>query len=439
MNPSLITKKQLVLVLGMHRSGTSAITRALSVCGVSLGDHLMPAADENNLKGFWEDIDLNNLNIQMLSALSCDWDFLSPITPSDIQKLNDLGFFIKGMELIQKKLISNQVLGLKDPRMARLMPFWANVFDELDLKVSYVLAIRNPLSVANSLIKRDKLPREKCYLLWLIHVLSCLIHAKLKHTLVIDYDKLMLSPIDQLVRLSHFLSLELDHSQLEIYKSEFLDIELQHHTFSLDELLSDPSCSNLVRDIYKTLCDISIDHINLNNSSFAQTIKDWNFRFQDLYPALNLLDYFENELDSNLSTIHSLNLQTLDQSQIIVERDVHIQNLDFAIQSRDIHISNLDQALLDKDKRISNLDHLINDKDSHISNLDHLIVDKETHISNLNNSISNKQLEIELLTQKSINFENELRNILNSNSWKITQPLRSLSQLFKSFFQQNAK
>ena len=61
--------KRLIVVLGMHRSGTSAITRGLQVMGVGLGDRMMPAMPDN-VKGFWEDVDLNALNMEMLSA-SC--------------------------------------------------------------------------------------------------------------------------------------------------------------------------------------------------------------------------------------------------------------------------------------------------------------------------------------------------------------------------------
>ena len=55
--------KQLIVVLGMHRSGTSAITRGLKVLGVELGDQLIAAVEGDNSKGYWEDSDLNTLNI----------------------------------------------------------------------------------------------------------------------------------------------------------------------------------------------------------------------------------------------------------------------------------------------------------------------------------------------------------------------------------------
>src|SRR5665647_3705297 len=64
-----IRPQKLIVVLGMHRSGTSAVTRGLQVMGVGLGDRLMPGLEGNNAKGFWEDIDLNALNIEMMSSI----------------------------------------------------------------------------------------------------------------------------------------------------------------------------------------------------------------------------------------------------------------------------------------------------------------------------------------------------------------------------------
>lgn len=60
---------QLIVVLGMHRSGTSAITRGLQVLGVELGDQLMPGAVGDNEKGYWEDSDPNAWKIELLQTL----------------------------------------------------------------------------------------------------------------------------------------------------------------------------------------------------------------------------------------------------------------------------------------------------------------------------------------------------------------------------------
>ena len=63
-----MTSQRLIVVAGMHRSGTSAFARALEVFGISLQGRLRPSA-EDNLKGFWEDQDIVDLNEALLAQL----------------------------------------------------------------------------------------------------------------------------------------------------------------------------------------------------------------------------------------------------------------------------------------------------------------------------------------------------------------------------------
>ena len=68
-------KPQIVCVLGMHRSGTSLITRVLNLLGVYLGPdaHLM-TPNENNPSGYWEHQLITDLNDEILSRLGGSWD-----------------------------------------------------------------------------------------------------------------------------------------------------------------------------------------------------------------------------------------------------------------------------------------------------------------------------------------------------------------------------
>src|ERR1041384_6938348 len=142
-----INNKRLIVVLGMHRSGTSAVTRGLQVMGVELGNKLMPPLKGNNDKGFWEDMDLYSLHMEMISSLKRDCHFLTPIRPSDVDALRRYGYVDRAVELLRKKTADTQIFGLKDPRMANLLPFRKEVVAQSGLTVSYVLTVRHPLSV----------------------------------------------------------------------------------------------------------------------------------------------------------------------------------------------------------------------------------------------------------------------------------------------------
>src|SRR5579862_2834876 len=67
-----------IVVLGMHRSGTSALAGMLHGLGVALGPRLM-AATADNPRGYWEHIDVVAVHHQLLAALGGAWNDFRPL------------------------------------------------------------------------------------------------------------------------------------------------------------------------------------------------------------------------------------------------------------------------------------------------------------------------------------------------------------------------
>ena len=118
--------KKLVVVLGMHRSGTSAVTRGLSFLGVDLGVSFIPS-QKDNVKGFWEDKDFKELNEEMLKSLGHDWHTLKLLNGD---KLCDQlkAYRTRALDLLKTKICHSVVFGVKDPRFSLLLPFWRDLF-----------------------------------------------------------------------------------------------------------------------------------------------------------------------------------------------------------------------------------------------------------------------------------------------------------------------
>jgi hypothetical protein len=315
---------KLIVVLGMHRSGTSAITRGLKVLGVELGDNLLPPVANDNETGYWEDLDLYTLNIEMLSAIGNDWHHLTPIQPDDIEGLRQKGYFLRAVELLRQKIGDAPVFGFKDPRVSKLFPFWKEVFSRCQLDVSYVLALRNPLSVIKSLAKRGGFEAEKSYLLWLGHVLVSLADRADDKLVIVDYDRLMQSPDRELLRVAKCTGLEIDHAELQKYKREFLDQELRHTVYDLNDLFLDDACPPLVQEIYSELLEVASDKKRVDDPSLQKEIAIWASEFERLKSPLVLLDRL---------------------TQAMAGRDGQIDTLNQAVADRDVQISSLNQAL----------------------------------------------------------------------------------------------
>ena len=287
--------RRLIVVLGMHRSGTSVITRGLQTLGVDLGNSLLPV-QKDNPRGFWEDADINTLNIEILDFLGKDWHFLSPIQPEDIDILRDNGYQLRASTLLQQKMNNSQIFGFKDPRLAKLALFWKEVFTHSQFDVSYVISIRHPLSVCESLAKRHNFEFERSYLLWMEHLITSFVNTIEKKSVVVDFDSMMISPEAELIRIANKLNLQVNHTELNKFKNDFLDNKLRHTTYQLDDLKLDHTAPPLVTEIYSKALGAATDKIELDAEEFKTSVREWNEELSRQKTALLFADKLEMKI-----------------------------------------------------------------------------------------------------------------------------------------------
>src|ERR1051325_5156798 len=110
-----------VCILGMHRSGTSALAGVLNRLGVGLGDQPMPTGFDN-VRGFWEHIELVGVHQQLLAALGSDWDDPLPLAEDWWRTPTVLPFRQQIAEIVRRDFANAPLWGIKDPRLCRLWP-----------------------------------------------------------------------------------------------------------------------------------------------------------------------------------------------------------------------------------------------------------------------------------------------------------------------------
>lgn len=229
--------KKAIIVLGMHRSGTSVIARSLEVCGVSLGDKLIPGLTDNK-KGFFEDAEVNALNEGFLAEIGGTW--CSAFLPSADEAIISR-YVEKNLSALRSRFSGIKYWALKEPRITRLPFLWERIFQSLDCEIKYILANRHPFSVADSLKQRNDLPRQHALVLWMIHQ-SLGMTTLLEHGgIVVDYDNFLENPAHDLDRISlHIGSKKINPEE---FISSFLEKSLRHNKYtSFDESdFSDPT------------------------------------------------------------------------------------------------------------------------------------------------------------------------------------------------------
>lgn len=279
----------LVAVLGMHRSGTSAVARALNVFGVALGEQLHAAAQDNE-KGFWEDIDVVRLSDLALAHLGKSWTSLAPLTDEDFAALQAAGFVDEAAGLLAARLQAHPRYGFKDPRVARLGLLWRAAMARCGVRAAAVVVLRHPLSVARSLARRDGLSEERSLLLWLEYTLASLRHSAGLPRLVLDYDLLMARPAAELARMGAALGLPLQGEEAARFAGEFLDEGLRHSRFEANELARHPAALPLTADVYRALLACAEDRDTLASAALQDGLRGWCEELARLRPVLLAAD-----------------------------------------------------------------------------------------------------------------------------------------------------
>lgn len=255
-----------IVVLGMHRSGTSAIARGVAALGVHLGNDFLDAQPENPT-GYWEDRGIVDLNERVLEALGLTWDALAAIEPRRFGGWRMWKLRSEARRYLRRRFAHEPLWGFKDPRTIRLLPFWLRVLREANVDDAYLLAIRNPASVAASLHARQKMDAETAQRLWLVNVVPFLGELDGKLLSVVDYDLLMRDPSGQLERIAQRLRLSgNDRAEIERFSGEFLDASLRHTVFSLDEIDTSTEAGRLTRDAFELLYGLATDRRDSDSS-----------------------------------------------------------------------------------------------------------------------------------------------------------------------------
>lgn len=250
MNKSAATAGAGVLVLGMHRSGTSALARVLGLCGADLGARVL-GASAGNQTGHWEDAVAVEIHERLLAALGLRWD--DPVSlPADWMD-SEAGRRASAAvhDYLRDDRARHAIWAAKDPRMGLFARAWEAGAAREGLPLSAVLLLRHPAEVARSLSVRDGIAPGRGLLLWLEYTLASLeVAARLPHALI-AYDQLLgdwRAVVARLARLPGCDALAAPGGNAEAGISAFLDPALRHHREAGDASLPAP-----VREAWRQL------------------------------------------------------------------------------------------------------------------------------------------------------------------------------------------
>lgn len=323
-------KQGQILVVGMHRSGTSALTHLLSNMGANFGDLKDSiGANKENPKGFWERRDVRRLNDQILHALGCEWDTLTHFNLDSLSSDVRASFLQGAKEITGNLSLAGTSFVIKDPRVCLLLPLWLDALDNPLI----VYIHRSPFEIAKSLSARNDFDLEFGLTLWEVYASHALATLGSVPSIFIDYKDLLNNELQQAQRLEEFF-IEFGANDLGIPNPEELkgtvEASLRNQISSGNEDLMSSNQIALCKYI-NTLCegatiqpDIKAvvpsmsdrDEGLLNLKKYSRV----KFKYDELQSYKTSLKQRFNELEQ-----HHLNTREKFKMQISELRDVNAE------------------------------------------------------------------------------------------------------------------
>jgi hypothetical protein len=269
--------KTAVLVLGMHRSGTSSLAGAMIRLGGAAPLNLMPPTQDNP-KGYWESTLLMTLNEEVLAAGGSHWEDWRQFDPTRIDASSAFALKGRARSALAGEFGDASLAVIKDPRMCRLMSFWSSVFREADWSVRPVLQLRSPLEVALSLNRRDGIPLGLGCLIWLRHVLDAEAGTRGMRRAVVDWNDFLSGPRRALERVGEQCDVVWPRwSEGAVAEIDgFVSADLRRQRATDSDLRVHPAVNDLVRQAHAAFHELVE---NPTSEKVGRTLADIRQRF----------------------------------------------------------------------------------------------------------------------------------------------------------------
>lgn len=242
--------KVAVIVLGMHRSGTSSLAGLLDRFGCQ-GPATPIPGNETNTKGHFESVPVCDLNDEILKAMHSDWSEWRTLRPEWHCSPRFSEFRSRARQVLKEEFKDASLIYLKDPRLCLLLPFWLQVLTDEGYRSVVVHTHRNPLDVAASLKKRDGIELSIALLVWLRHVVEAERQSRGVSRCFTSYDKLLQDPIGIANDIEKSLGVPWPVRTPE--NLDWVDPNLRHHDHGSETVLASRTVPNLIRKIFETL------------------------------------------------------------------------------------------------------------------------------------------------------------------------------------------
>ena len=409
-----------ILVVGMHRSGTSAMSGALQRLGVALGGRLVPGAVDNP-KGYFEHERVVAIHEELFRALGSWWYDPRPLpagwmeTPAARRAEEAL------VQVLREDFSAEALWAVKDPRLCRFLPLWRKVLDRLALPAVALLVLRSPAEVAASLTARNGFGPELGELLWLRHVFDSVRDTAGLSRTVILYEDLVADPARAIDVALGRLGIPLPTAGRSEALADFIETRFQHHSHGGGTNLSPlPALAGRVFESFRALAQGGASwadfeaHLRDFDQFWAQVGPGMQAMADAVFPAIEA----NARLSEQMYALRAeLNAQLRWAEQVVQQHRVLSEQRDAV------------QAILteQRDGLQAEVSHARSDLNAQVRWAEQMLEQHRTVLGELHTQRALDRGQIQHLQA----CELELARIKASFSWRATKPLRALDAMLR--------
>jgi glycosyltransferase involved in cell wall biosynthesis len=429
-----------LLVVGMHRSGTSAVARMLSFLGAALPEHVMGTeyrGRRGNETGHWEPERLVDLHDEMLAEVGSHWDDWRRFDPTTLgpERLSHYRSAIAW--LIAEEYGDASLFVLKDPRLCRFVPLYEEILGGMGIAPRFVLPHRNPVSVLDSLATRDDMTASYASLIWLRHVLDAEEATRGKPRVFLAYEECLDDWRTVAAMISAAFGLDwprsVDDAGQEI--DAHLSRDLQHHAATPADLAADQRIGQVVRDAYEALLALTADD---GDAAALETLSRVRGEFesgQPFFADAMVEEMFVRQNRDRINREHLQRLVTMYQGEARknaeAKSDLQTQLAASQHELRAAHIqaTERESILTQLSTERAALETQLAERESVLTRLLKERTALARQLTTLRNTAASQATEIGRLGSEHAALRAQIKALETSTSWRLTMPLRAAKLL----------
>ena len=465
---SVSTGRKCILVLGMHRSGTSALARQLNFLGAVLPRNVM-GARHSNLSGHWEPERLVVLHDQMLSEAGSRWDDWRTFDLTQLGSERLSYYKAEIARLITEEYENASLFILKDPRICRFFPLYVDVLSTLEITPVPFLIFRNPLAVIASLEVRDGMTARYASFVWLRHVLDAEIATRGKPRAFISYEGLLSDWHGKLDEIGLNFGLVWPPVSQDGAETEaFLTNELRHHAPSNDDLMSRANIDAWIKDAYSALCALEkncdnadalaiLDKIRVSFDTASSNVTDavfeelWARQEKPAVQKQESLEQFNVRIKSvsrQQSELNALHNKIAEQKtkiagaqRMLVERDEALATTQRSLAKRDEALATTQRSLAERDRALAITQRSLAERNETLAATQRTLVGRDETITVFHRTLAERDEALAILQRTLAERDDTLAAqayriaaIYASRSWRMLSPIRWIVGTVRGIF-----